>query len=270
MQDDTPSAFSFAPGVPATDSVAAATVVIMRAGPAKDADPELLMVRRSPTMAFAPDALVFPGGRVDPEDRALAADYAPDLDPDDAAARFCAIRETVEEAGLALGLPGVDGDALAALRSDLLSGGSFAAWLQREGVAPELHTLTPFARWCPNLRESRIFDTRFYAAAARDGDVDAALTVPEGELTQIFWSSARDTLARADAGDVAIIFPTRRNLERLAAFGSLEALRDSVAGRPVPLTMPEITLKEGERFLCIPDDHGYPVTSELLTSVRRG
>ncbi|MBU6207671.1 MAG: NUDIX domain-containing protein, partial [Alphaproteobacteria bacterium] len=68
----------------------------------EDADALHLMVERAASMAFAAGALVFPGGRVDDDDRAQAAHY-PALDPVDAAARIAAIRETLEETGVAAG-----------------------------------------------------------------------------------------------------------------------------------------------------------------------
>ena len=46
--------------------------------------------------------MVFPGGRVDPGDHAMVPADAPDAD--EAAARIAAIRETIEEVGLAVGL----------------------------------------------------------------------------------------------------------------------------------------------------------------------
>ena len=55
----------------AADPIPAATLVLMRPGPRA---PELLMIERTAAMAFAPGALVFPGGRVDPDDRLLGGD----------------------------------------------------------------------------------------------------------------------------------------------------------------------------------------------------
>ena len=50
--------------------IPAATLVVFRETPGL---PELLMVERAKAMAFAGGAMVFPGGRIDPEDHALAA-----------------------------------------------------------------------------------------------------------------------------------------------------------------------------------------------------
>ena len=63
----------------------------------------LVITQRAAGMVFAGGALVFPGGRIDPEDRVRAAQHS-DLPEDDAAARIAAIRETVEEVGFDFGL----------------------------------------------------------------------------------------------------------------------------------------------------------------------
>ena len=87
------------------DAIPAATLVVMRER--GDGPPDLLMVERTAGMAFAGGAMVFPGGRIDDDDRALAAGFA---EPD-AAACIAAIRETLEETGIAVGLaPGPDHD----------------------------------------------------------------------------------------------------------------------------------------------------------------
>jgi 8-oxo-dGTP pyrophosphatase MutT (NUDIX family) len=78
-------------------AIPAATLVLMR--PAAAGAPELLMLERTQDMAFAAGALVFPGGRIDPDDHQLAERIGGGLA--DAAARIAAIRETIEETGLA-------------------------------------------------------------------------------------------------------------------------------------------------------------------------
>src|SRR5436853_2763386 len=90
-----------------SDPIPAATLVLMRAREGRP--PELLMTERTGTMAFAAGALVFPGGRIDAEDHALAAGSA----LPDAAARIAAIRETIEETGLAPGVVPAPGEAAA-------------------------------------------------------------------------------------------------------------------------------------------------------------
>src|SRR3546814_12637440 len=68
---------------------------------------EILMVKRSAKMAFAAGAVVFPGGRVDPDDYRVARLHGFGIDEADGAARVAPLRETLEETGLAVGWPGL-------------------------------------------------------------------------------------------------------------------------------------------------------------------
>ena len=82
--------------------------------------------------------------------------------------------------------------------------------------------------------------------------------------------SAARLLADAAAGHHHIIFPTRRNLERLARFTGLEeAIADATQRTPGMIT-PWIEERGGEGWLCIPEDQGYPTTAELLELAKRG
>ena len=247
-----------------SDAIPAATLVIFRdtdAGP-----PELLLVERAKAMAFAGGALVFPGGRIDPGDHALAATIGAD---EDGAARIAAIRETIEEAGLAIGLrPTPDAATLATIRAALHAGTNFAETLAAAGASLDPAALHPFARWLPAHAPMRIFDTRFYLARL---PTKAPVAVVDGtENVRLFWASAAQVLADADAGRATIIFPTRRNLERLAMFASFDDAVADAAAHPVRTITPFVEDRADGAFLCIPDDLGYPVTAERMTSAMRG
>lgn len=250
-------------------AIPAATLVLMRDSPA--GAPELLMVERGAGMVFAGGAMVFPGGRIDPGDHAVASDRALVGDAagwEDAAARVAAIRETIEEVGIAPGFASpLDTDGLTGLRRALASGSDFGPLLAERGWTLDLAALMPWSRWRPNFNEKRTFDTRFFLAAAPAGSV---ATADGGESVRAIWASAAAVLADADAGHHQIIFPTRRNLERLAPHASFAAARDFAAGHEPRMITPWVEEREGERWLCIPDDLGYPVTGEPLSAVRRG
>jgi 8-oxo-dGTP pyrophosphatase MutT (NUDIX family) len=244
------------------DAIPAATLILMRAA-AAGGPPEILMLERAETMAFAAGALVFPGGRIDPEDHAMAAGFR---GMDDAAARIAAIRETIEETGVAPALrPSPDA---AALREAMAAGRPFAALLGEMGVTLDLEALTPFARWCPNFREARRFDTLFYLAEAPAGGATPH-SADETESVHTFWASAAEVLGEIEAGRAKAIFPTRRNLERLARFASLEEARADAARHPVRQITPWVEERGGKRFVCIPEGIGYPVTAEPYESARR-
>ena len=207
------------------DAIPAATLVVMRdaaAGP-----PELLMVERPRTMAFAAGAMVFPGGRIDAGDWSNGSDALID------AARTAAVRETREETGLEVNEA----------------------------------TLVPFARWRPNFDHHRRFDTFFFLAPC---PADPGPLRPQpGECERAEWISAAEVLAQVARGEASAIFPTLRNLERLAQFSSFAAARGQALDIPVETITPWIEEINGERWLRIPDHLGYPVTRERLETAMR-
>ena len=244
-------------------AIPAATLVVMRER--GDGPPELLMVERTARMAFAGGAMVFPGGRIDDADRAFAQAYT---EPD-AAFRIAAIRETLEESGIPVGLdPGLGHARASQLQAALHDGASFAELLGAHGLSLDLAALTPFARWKPAFHQARIFDTIFFIAEAPAGDWRP---MPQpGECENVEWLSAREVLARVADGRASAIFPTIRNLERLARFDSIAAARADAAAHAIETITPWIADHDGEPHLFIPEGLGYPVTRESLASVRRG
>ncbi|MFO1431451.1 MAG: NUDIX hydrolase [Candidatus Competibacteraceae bacterium] len=141
---------------------AAASLVVLRR---ETGEPEFLLGRRPATMTFMPNAYVFPGGRLEPDDSRIQA--ATPLDPtiapylavgNDArraqALAAAAIRETFEETGLLLGRPGDVG---------AVAGPSWLAFKQT-GLAPDLARLRYIARAItPTFRPLR-FHARFFLA----------------------------------------------------------------------------------------------------------
>jgi 8-oxo-dGTP pyrophosphatase MutT (NUDIX family) len=241
-------------------AIPAATLILMRerqSGP-----PELLMVTRTRAMAFAGGAMVFPGGRVDPGDLALAELQPGDLHEN--AARIAAIRETLEEAGVGIGL--APAGWLLALRERLYAGEPMGELLKEAGAALALDALVPFARWLPRGVPHKVFDTRFYLARAPD---NAEPKVDGNENVRVFWASARAVLAMADKGEAHIIFPTRRNLERLALFARFDDAVADARAHPIRPITPWVEMRGGVEHLCIPDDLGYPVSAQRLDEAIR-
>jgi 8-oxo-dGTP pyrophosphatase MutT (NUDIX family) len=206
---------------------------------------EVLLVQRAAAMAFAGGAMVFPGGRVDPEDR-LAAAALPGLP--DAAARIAALRETWEETGIAAGFPAP-------------APGSVA-----RACVGAAERLVPFARWQPPAGfHHRRFDTRFFLAEAGCEDVPQA----DGtETVAAFWIAPRAALERVASGAASLLFPTRCLLERLAALPDPAAVRAQALALPPVLIEPAREQHGGETWLVIPDGLGYPYRRERLTGTR--
>jgi 8-oxo-dGTP pyrophosphatase MutT (NUDIX family) len=243
------------------EAIPAATLIVVRDRPGTA--PELLMVERGQAMAFAAGALVFPGGRIDEADRLLANQLGME------AAAVAAIRETVEETAVPVGLsPPLDRNAALDFQRGLAADASFADLLAEHGHAIDSATLTQFTRWVPKFHAVRRFDTMFFVARCPDGDWEP--NVIESECAGACWIRAAEVLERERDGEARLIFPTRRVLERLAQHSSFEEIRaDALAHPPEPIT-PWVEDKDGEQFITIPDHLGYPVTQERLDGLWRG
>jgi 8-oxo-dGTP pyrophosphatase MutT (NUDIX family) len=245
---------------PLTPASCAASLILMR--DRRSGPPELLIVQRSAALAFAAGAFAFPGGRIDAVDGLLAARLAPELDADDGAARIAAVRETIEETGIAVALsPHPDPATIAAWRA-----GGMAGLAERADIRFDPAALTPFARWLPNERIVRRFDTRFYLAEALDDwtpDADGT------ETNHAFWMTAEAVLDRCARQDGRALFPTRRLLERVARFATIADARDEALRLPHRIISPWIDQRPDGRYLCVPDDAGYPVSEERIETAMR-
>src|SRR5215469_7886297 len=146
---------------------------------------EVLMLRRTAAMKFAPGAYVFPGGAVD------EADFSADIawhgpSPADFGARLgcsaelaralvcAAVRETFEEAGVLLAGQSTPDGAVAAPagssweddRMALTAGTlTLSGLLTQRDLALRADLLVPWTRWITPEAEPRRFDTWFFAAA---------------------------------------------------------------------------------------------------------
>jgi 8-oxo-dGTP pyrophosphatase MutT (NUDIX family) len=243
------------------EAIPAATLILVRER--SGSAPELLMVERGERMAFAAGALVFPGGRIDAADRQLGA--AAGVDP----AAVAAIRETIEETAVPVGLsPATDAQSARQLQDLLVSEFPLADLLLANGLELDATSLTPFARWVPKFHAVRRFDTLFFVARCPSGEWEPR--VIEGECSGAFWLTAADVLERDRRGEARLIFPTRRNLERLAQRCSFDEIRADALSHPIEPVTPWVEERDGEKFITIPEHLGYPVTQEKLEGLWRG
>lgn len=241
-------------------AIPAATLVTVRERPG--GPPELLMVERAEGMAFAGGALVFPGGRIDEGDRTAGRHG-------ESAARVAAIRETLEETAIPTGLsPSPPPELALKLQRALLAGRSFAELLDENGLRLDLEQLMPFARWVPKFHATRRFDTLFFLARAPGAHWQPRLA--GGECTAAFWITAADALDREQRGQARLIFPTRRNLERLALHDSFDAMIADAQAHAIEPISPWVEQIGDENFITISEGIGYPVTREKLDGLWRG
>lgn len=236
----------------------AATVVLLRPS---DGAPEVLLLRRSRSAGFVPGAYVFPGGRVDRDDAAPAllrrldgvdADTAarrlglrPDADPPAPAYYVAAIREAFEETGLLVGrtpdgppTPAAEDPRIDALRDRILEDEDlFPDVLDRMGARMDASAVEYIAHWITPEVEPRRYDTRFFAAAVPAGSPSV---VDPREMTDAVWLTPARALARHDAGELPMIFPTIRTLEDLRGHGSPEEVLEDFGARSVPTIVPRL------------------------------
>lgn len=243
------------------DAIPAATLVLWRD---RAGGPEVLVVQRSTRMAFAAGAIVFPGGRVDESDRELAMSLGR---PDDAP-KITAIRETIEETGVIPAVKGAIDPALGlTLQAALHGGADFSDLLGGHGLQLDLDALTPFARWMPAFKQPRKFDTIFYVTAAPAGDWPPR--PQEGECLAAEWANPTELLERIARDEATAIFPTKRNVERLAQHAGLDSLLADARSHSLETIIPWVEEIDGEPHVRIPEGRGYPVTSEPLATAFR-
>ncbi len=204
---------------------AASLILVRRDG---DGAPRVLMGQRGAGARFMPSKFVFPGGALDPGDhllapagplaapcaRRLACEAAPG---DGRALALAALRETFEEAGLALGQP----DPAAKARAEAAP----APWrpFLRRGLRPSLERMRfIFRAITPPTRPMR-FDARFFIADAADlaGDPDDFSSAEE-ELSHLRWLTLEDA-RRLDLPFITTI-----------VLAEVEARLEEAGDRPAP------------------------------------
>jgi len=139
----------------------------------------------------------------------------------DAAHRVAAVRELQEEAGIVLDDP---------------------------------TSLVKFSRWITPAEVVVRFDTHFFLAPLPDGQ---EATIDGEEIVDHGWFAPAAALAAHDRGEIALVFPTIKHLEQLAAFASADALLDDALGREVGPVQPRVITDGETTRLVMPGEPGY-------------
>jgi 8-oxo-dGTP pyrophosphatase MutT (NUDIX family) len=249
----------------------ASTVILIRdaAAGAAASGIEVFLLRRVKGMAFAGGMTVFPGGGVDPSDAEAEVDWAgPSVDwwarrfSTDAArakALVCAaVRETFEECGVLLAGPSADTvvadtSRYAQARTQLETRElSFSDFLKRENLVLRADLLRPWANWITPVGEGRRYDTRFFVAAAPQGQIADGAT---SEAEEVQWQSPAAALAHWQGGGSILLPPTWSQLTALSAFGSVA---DVLAAEPeIPVILPTLITDEEQLRVEFPGQDGY-------------
>lgn len=242
----------------------AATVLLLRDG---DRGPEVYLLRRQTSMAFAGGMCVFPGGGVDARDsdREIRwAGPAPErwaelLDTDVAHARAlvcAAVRETFEESGVLLA-----GDAADTVVSDTTGEDwereraalearelAFTDFMAHRGLVLRTDLLAPFRAWLTPEFEPRRYRTWFFAALLPPGQRTRDVST---ESDQVAWLPARHVVEEVEADRVAMLPPTYQSCLEVAQHDDAAAVLAAGADRVLEMFTPEL----------VEDDDGATMTS---------
>lgn len=231
----------------------AATVALLRPG---SSGPEVYLLRRQSSMAFAAGMSVFPGGGVDERDfdstvawaGPSPAEWAGQLGVDEALARAlvcAAVRETFEESGVLLAGPDArsvvadttasdwEADRVAMEGREL----SLTDFLSRRGLVLRTDLLGAWSGWLTPVFEPRRYRTWFFVAELPAGQVTRDVST---EASQVAWLPALDAVAAADAGEMLMLPPTYLTCLELGGYADPDAAVVASRRRSVEMFMPEV------------------------------
>lgn len=240
----------------------ASTVVAVRDG---ESGVEVWMMRRAMSMAFAPGAMVFPGGGTDPRDAdpsipwsgGSAENFAERLGTDTETARLvvaAALRELFEETGALLIEPMVVQDHEEARRQVESRERSMADLVGELGGAMDVAPLEPWMRWVTPDSESRRYDTFFFVAELPAG-VSTGSVSSEGDSAG--WESAQRVLDDGKAGRCIVLPPTESVLRAIARAGSAREVLEGAALRLLVAIVPAVTIDDNGDYVIHANDEVF-------------
>ncbi|MEW2388887.1 NUDIX hydrolase [Streptomyces venezuelae] len=249
----------------------AATVMLLRDGrdEAGNGAPEVHMLRRRASMAFAGGAYAYPGGGVDPRDDdhlvrwagPTRASWAARLGVDDEAeaqAIVCAaVRETYEEAGVLLAgrtpdtvVGDTTGDDWESDREALVARElSFAQFLDHRNLHLRSDLLAAWARWITPEFEPRRYDTFFFVAALPEGQRTRNAST---EADRTVWIRPSEAAARYDDGELLMMPPTIATLRSLSAHPTPRAALAAAPGQDMTPVLAQARLENDTLVLSWP------------------
>ncbi|MBF0529495.1 MAG: NUDIX hydrolase [Deltaproteobacteria bacterium] len=254
----------------------ASTVILMRDG--RESPFEVLLMRRHHQQSFMSGAYVFPGGRVDDDDRRPDPSFVvgrtddqvwesfrdPNLDHESALGYYlAAVRETFEEAGVLLAdrrnsdnRP-LSSDRLASYRAGLHDGRvSLEKIAVEAGVQIRLDWLLPYSHWITPEAERKRFDTRFFLARLPEGQETRH---DEVEMSDSLWVTPREAINGFNAGRIILVPPTLVTLEELAEMASIEQAIALAGKRRVYPILPQAFMDGSIVSLKLPHDPEYSI-----------
>ena len=126
---------------------------------------------------------------------------------------------------------------------------------EEAGIAlSDIDELVEFSRWITPAEVRRRFDTHFFLARLPPGQEPH---VDGEECVEYRWFTPRAALAAHGAGEIGLVFPTIKHLERLAPYPSADALLEEASGRDVEPVQPRVVLDGETARVLLPGEPGY-------------
>ncbi|HTR86868.1 MAG TPA: NUDIX hydrolase [Reyranella sp.] len=248
----------------------ATTVLLVRPSKAGDADSilEVFMVVRHQSIDAFSGALVFPGGKLEDSDgnpqlkaRCGGADR---ISAGELKFRVAGVREAFEECGILLARKRGQRALVAAAdlkgleqkwRAKLVKNeATMVDFVEGEDLELATDLMMPYAHWITPTFAPKRFDTWFFIAEAPEDQV----ALHDGsESVDSVWIRAQDAIDEAKAGKRTLVHATTKNLELLAEGGTVTGALSQASERTIVTVQPWVEVRDGKRFLHIPEGAGY-------------
>jgi nucleoside diphosphate-linked moiety X motif 19, mitochondrial len=253
-------------------------------------DYRVCLVKRSAGSRFMPNAAVFPGGVIEPEDHDFAARAAEQLgfgggDSSGSSSsggygpgvRVGAIRELFEEAGIAATAPRRLGNELREVVHE--DAALFAPLCHAAAVMPDVGALLPWARFItPDFevqKSGKGFDAAFFllcepAAGGNGTRLVREAKADDGETRDLVWLCPAEAISLSERGGLFLPPPQWFILHELATecprFADLVAYASSAARstqrdlpmQPLPVASEWTAAAEKRIELALPGDEKHP------------
>lgn len=123
---------------------------------------------------------------------------------------------------------------------------------EEAGISLAHHVeLIAFSRWITPQGVKMRFDTHFFLAQAPP-NVDVRLDGQE--CVDHRWITPEQALSAYASGDMQLVLPTIKHLQRLSGFASVEQLLEAARGQPVTAVRPVIVVEDGSPRIVLPGE----------------
>jgi 8-oxo-dGTP pyrophosphatase MutT (NUDIX family) len=248
----------------------AATVVLMRPSAS---GPDLYLLRRQDSMAFAGGMCVFPGGGVDPRDFDTSVAWAGPtpstwaswlgVSEELARALVCAaVRETFEESGVLLAGPS-DGPSVGQVVADTTGEDwerdrhsleakslSFSAFLERRSLVLRTDLLGAWSAWCTPEFEPRRYRTWFFVASLPTGQRTRDVS---SESVSVTWLPALAACDAVDEGELGMMPPTYVTCLEVGQYAGPDAVLAAAGSRDLTMFTPAVVGEGAEATVSVPE-----------------